>query len=212
MKKVLIVLLCFLIILSTSVGCTSQEPCDLDKYVHLDYVSEYNESEHIERIKQRVAKRFDEELENCEIADVYVEIMYAFYDNDPEYFLVEIEYTNEWICTQNGDLTNFKHVIGIIVEDEYFLIGGYYNEFKDGKSSYNYYGYKECKKYFGAGVQAVEKDGELIEIEENTCLKDEIVEYHKTHSVTNIGKVVDENTYYYLMSTNPEHKRNSKKL
>ena len=77
--------------------------CDLDigtrypgqTYKHPDFVTAYTQEEHIQRISERTQTRFSKEIESGEIVNYTVEIVYAFYDNDPEYFLVNLEYAEE---------------------------------------------------------------------------------------------------------------------
>ena len=71
-------------------GCTS------GGYTHPKFKTKYTEEEHVQRITARTEEIFAEEIESGEILNYEVEIVYAFYDNDPEYFLVELEYAEEW--------------------------------------------------------------------------------------------------------------------
>ena len=151
-------------------------------YTHPDFETNYTEEEHIQRISERTAKKFAEELENGTIISYDVEIVYAFYDNDPEYFLVNLEYAEE----QNGSYqtkkeasldpekgefrrfnTKYKHLIGFIEKDIYYWsLMCYYKEFKYGRSCYELWGYEKAKKYYGAGHHGVQTSEGILHIYE----------------------------------------------
>ncbi len=147
-------------------------------YKHSKFKTEYTVEEHIARIEERTKERFEEEIASGELVSYNVDIVYAFYDNDPEYFLVELEYVNEWenLIDENSPeygtyTTKYKHLIGYIEEDNYWTgLPGYSIEFMNGRSAYKLLGCEKSRKYYGGGVQAVERDGELIMIFDNDCL------------------------------------------
>ena len=123
---------------------------------HPIFKTEYTEEEHIARLSARTEERFASEIESGEIVDFEIEIVYAFYDNDPEYFLVTLEYAEEFFIAEEK-ATKYKYTIGIIVQDEYRYcsLEGYINGFKDGPSPYHYLGYENAKKYYGGAKHAV---------------------------------------------------------
>ena len=82
-------------------------------YRHPRFKTKYTIEEHIQRISERTEEKFSWQIAEGIIADYTVDIIYAFYDDDPEYFLVELEYAEE-----------FQGTCTIYVEDE-------------GKSYYN---------------------------------------------------------------------------
>lgn len=166
--------------LGSFVGCT--QPLGGD-YAHPDFSTEYTIEEHVQRIKDRTEEIFQVDMQSGEIVDYSVEIVYAFYDEDPEYFLVEIEYANEWrgvyhtnyprydddTPTEIEYTTRYKHLIGFIENDTYKTgLNGYFGQdkaaFKDGKSCYNLLGFSNNKKYYGASIFAVESNGEILRI------------------------------------------------
>lgn len=164
LRTIVLVLLCFFL-----QGCYYTP---WERYKHPDFVTSYTEAEHIERIKERTETRFSKEIERGEIANYTVEIVYAFYDNDPEYFLVNLEYENDFPAeyATEGTRTKYKHFLGYIENDEYYA--GVYNYsgekgdsmFTEGRNAYEVAGYGEAKKYYGNRIFAVETEGELLKI------------------------------------------------
>ena len=174
-KRVIAVIVCLVIFWLTVFGLVLQGGCyytPWERYKHPDFVTSYTEAEHIERIKERTEARFSKEIESGEIANYTVEIVYAFYDNDPEYFLVNLEYKNDFPVKHKteGTRTKYKHFLGYIENDEYYTgINGYAGEkgdsmFTEGRNAYEVAGYGEAKKYYGNDVFAVEKEGALLKI------------------------------------------------
>ena len=176
-KRVIAVIVCLVIFWLTVFGLVLQRGCyytPWERYKHPDFVTSYTEAEHIERIKERTETRFSKEIESGEIANYTVEIVYAFYDNDPEYFLVNLEYKYPWHkldwVGNPFEQTKYKHFLGYIENDEYYTgINGYSGEkgdsmFTEGRNAYEVAGYGEAKKYYGNDVFAVEKEGALLKI------------------------------------------------
>ncbi len=168
------------VMLGLFVGCT--QPLGGD-YVHPDFSTEYTIDEHVQKIKEKTEEIFQGDIQSGAIVDYSVEIVYAFCDRDPEYFLVEIEYANEWngvyrtnyprydddTPTEIEYTTRYKHLIGFIENDTYKTgLNGYFGKneaaFKDGKSCYALLGYSNNKKYYGASVFGVESNGEILRI------------------------------------------------
>ncbi len=190
-------------------------------YEHPDFVTQYTAEEHVERIRQRTAEKFETEILNGDIVGVNVEIVYAFYDDDPEYFLVELEFYKEWKSFYEANnmeeveyTTKYKHLIGYIHNDKYYAGLKYYDSnsfnnveklygFIDGKSSYSYYGYEDSKKYYGASAQGVLVEDEIIELAYATCLQDGIIESHDHISgQCPAGEVISPSKYEKLMKGN----------
>ena len=170
-------------------GCTIRKGCNSPE--NPEFETEYTIEEHIEILSKRTEKRFAEEFANGEIVNYSIDILYAIYDDDPEYFLIELEFAQEWEGKYKNPYheenqtdeyitykTKNKHFIGFIQNDEYY-IGldlyckkgkDFYNSekeiaadgFLDGKSAYRLYGHEQSKKYYAMGEQAVERDSELI--------------------------------------------------
>lgn len=163
-KRLIICCLSFSLLLS---GCACSNPYIKDVYIHPKFKTDYTIEEHIKRISAKTERNFAEELANSELVSYNVEIVYA-YDGDPEYFLIELEYAEEWesIYMESGVTpisysTKYRHLIGYIRSDKYFRIG----DFREGRSSYRYYGYTDNKKYYnGDGIEAVEKEGQIIKL------------------------------------------------
>ena len=157
MRKKLAILLSFIFIFCA--GCFAEDSSE-EKYgfmvPHPIFKTEYTEEEHIARLSARTEERFATEIESGEIVDFEIEIVYAFYDNDPEYFLVTLEYAEEFFIAEEKT-TKYKYTMGIIVEDEYRYasLSGYMHGFKDGPSPYHYLGYGNAKKYYGWSRHAV---------------------------------------------------------
>lgn len=135
-------------------------------YEHPDFETEYTLEEHMSRIATRTEEKFAEEIVNGEIVNYEVEIVYAFYDHDPEYFLVELEYAKEfeWNYPKADGgfatcLTKYKHLIGYIIEDRYCVGLQDYDEgdgFIGGRSSYELCGFSNSKKYYERLTHGVE--------------------------------------------------------
>lgn len=173
------IIVCF-IVLGSFFGCV--QPIGGD-YVHPDFSTEYTTEEHVQRIEKLTEEIFQGDIQSGAIVDYSVEIVYAFYDEDPEYFLVEIEYAKEWNGTYHTNYprydddtpteieytTRYKHLIGFIENDMYKTgLHGYFGKdeaaFKDGISCYKFLGYSNNKKYYGASIFAVESNGEILRI------------------------------------------------
>lgn len=160
-------------------GC-AVEPMKFGGYSHPDFETKYTEEEHVQRISARTEEKFAEELKNGTLVSYDVEIVYAFYDNDPEYFLVNLEYAEEQagsyqtednpsLDPEKGEYisfyTKYKHIIGFIKEDTYYCsLNDYYREFHYGRNCYELCGYKNAKKYYGCGRHGVKTDEGVLQI------------------------------------------------
>ena len=141
-------------------------------YEHPDYVAVYTPEENKQRIEMRTAEKFSNEIASGEIVSYKVEILHAFYDDDPEYFMVELEYAEEFeseyeniIPTGSGNTketitykTKWKYIIGYIQGRSYQIGLPRYPNYANGRNPYDYLGYLNSKKYYGGGQFAVEKE------------------------------------------------------
>lgn len=181
MKKVLTwILACCLFILSFS-ACACRTNID-GGYTHPVFKTKYTVEEHIERITARAQARFAEDIESGLVVDIFVDIVYAFYDDDPEYFLVEVEWKEEkeyefsfYEKEKNYTfVTKYIHLVGFIRNDVYVygLMKCPYGRrgeknidtYMPGKSPYTICGYRDGKKYYGSGSFAVQTDEGLLRI------------------------------------------------
>ena len=140
-----------------------------------EFETAYTEEQHVQRIMQRTEERFANEIATDKIKDIHVEIVYSYYTEDPEYFLVEIEYNDFFTGSlenpyySDGDslylsyTTNRKHLIGRINKDEY-LIYPWYSTFIDGPSVYSARGYADNRKYIFIYTYSVKSNGEVYDI------------------------------------------------
>ena len=88
MKKILAIILT-LIFCSCLISCNNEEPIAgkrpiYGEYVHPDFETQYTIEEHMERLSKIASKTL--KLKNFKVS-----IVYAFYDFDAEYFLIEYE-------------------------------------------------------------------------------------------------------------------------
>ncbi len=159
---------------TTCVSGCNRENVKTGGYTHPDFTTEYSIEEHIERIKTRTEEKYSAEIASGELLSFEVEILYAFYDNDPEYFMVEFTYATErevkeWDYPQTVYKSKYGHFIGYIQDDIYKIgIINYSGEddlyIMPGRSAYSICGYDNAKKYYGGGVQAVETDEGIMQI------------------------------------------------
>ena len=203
---------CFLILQSCLLFA-----CDLDSgtrhpsqtYKHPDFITQYTQEEHIQRISERTQTRFSNEIESGEIVNYTVEIVYAFYDNDPEYFLVNLEYAEEFEkYSYGGELeykTKYKHFLGFIEDDIYYTgINGYGGKngdamFIDGRNPYEVAGYANAKKYYGNFVFAVQLDNDFLQVF-NMEISEKVEFFSKEEQWTQ--RIIPEMEYETLMKEN----------
>lgn len=210
------ILVAFLFI--SVIGCYDTEI--IGGYTHPEFITNYTIDEHVERIKERTAEKFEQEITSGEIIGVHIEIVHAFYDNDPEYFLVELEFAQEIMnryvyeddkCFEVS--TKYKHVIGFIENDNYYIgLQGYdrtlnnHDEklygFVNGESSYHYYGYMAGKKYYGALVQGVMVENQIMQLADIDCLKKGMIKSHYHSDKCSNGTIINETEYEKLMKGN----------
>ena len=220
-KKILFVCIAFFIFVSIFVSCDSVDPKKVgEREPHPVFETKYSKEEHIERLNIRTEAIFAEEFKKGDIITCNVEILYSFYDDDPEWFLIELEYAEniygnysnpnfEKNDSQSSIIeyeTRNKHLIGYIIADEYYIAFDYGKEFMNGKSSYSVSPYSKCKKYCGAGgaVQGVEIGGQIIYTASSYCehlVQGSTYEYH-IHALDEkcwVGEVISPNLYQGLM-------------
>ncbi len=176
----------------------------------LEFQTAYTKEEHIQRIKAITEERFAKSLKSGRIVHIYVDIVHAFYDDDPEYFLVELEFAENFRYEYEHDEEmgaieqeeRYQHVIGYIENDEYYCAQNKenygYSEFRIGKSAYTYYGYTDAKKYFGAGVQGVACTDGILEVYNGGC--EPIVEMQEKYCGGVETRLIAEETYEDLMN------------
>ena len=218
-KWCILLALCFTLLFA---GCNGG-------YRHPKFKTKYTIEEHIQKISKRTEEIFAEEITNGNIANYTIEIIYAFYDEDPEYFLVELEYAEEWESQyENPDFqygekpqyikysTKNKHFIGFIENDEYYTGLPCYDSgasdikqdcFMDGKSGYALCAFPQNKKYYGAGIQGVQVGEQIIICAHTDCFQYGNTEFHQheTKDVSDIcmiGKTVDVKSYKGYMNGN----------
>ena len=153
-------------------------------FEHPTFKTNYTKEEHIERITARTEEILAEEIANGEVEEIFVDIVYAFYDDDPEYFLVEVEFKEEkeyefefsfYEKEKNYTfITKYIHLVGFIRRDVYLygLMKCPYGRrgeknidtYMPGKSPYTICGYRDEKKYYGSGSFAVQTDEGLLRI------------------------------------------------
>ena len=172
-KKTLVVFIAILCLLScfNFASCNeNQQQMQIPKFT-----TQYTEQEHVQRIEQyfREYLRKGHVINRGEIKDIYVEILYSYHTHDPEYALIEIEYTQPFSRSFDKDgeksyTTKYRHTYVRITNDNYYVAcSEYSNSFetcKDGQSVYTVLGYKNNKKYFGDLWRSVEIDGQITDI------------------------------------------------
>ena len=152
-------------------GCkSSEERYSEDRYIDFLFETAFTEEEHIQRIRERTNEKLAEDIEKGIIDTIDVEIVYSFWTEDPEYFLVEVKY-NQWIegywpkgsRDKQKYHTKDRYFFGMIYKDAYIGLHET-TDFQDGKSIYEVRGYSSNKKYYGNSVFAVEQDGKIYQI------------------------------------------------
>ena len=149
------------------VDCITNCAYRKQEYSHPDYKYTYAEEYHIENLKARTNEIFKEEIESGEIIKIEVEIVYAFYDEDPEYFLITLEYEKEFEVEISQQIykTKYKHLMGFHqgTGQYYYGVENYtnYNEYgyRYGESPYHYLGYEDSKKYYGTYNFGIDENG-----------------------------------------------------
>ncbi len=192
---------------------------------HPDFKTAYSQEEHIRRIEERTEAIFAEEIADETLVSYEVEILHSFYDDDPEYFLVEVEYAEECIVgaydnpnysqtTENQEqpfiryTTKYQHLIGFIISDEYYITKKNAREvFMNGRSGYALCEYPDNKKYCGGGTwkQGVEVDGQIVLTATTDCIRlhnGSSYEFHRHYKDEKcpVGEVIPTTQYKALMN------------
>lgn len=201
MRNVFLIIIGLMLVLCT--GCrTGKEPSDTSDflYKHPEFNCPYTEEENIRNIKTRTEEIFRQELNTGLIVDYTVDILYAF-DDDPEYFLIELTYKEGYLG--NAQKT-YAHCIGYIQNKEYYVgltcyefdyapIQSMSEVFRDGKSGYALYASPEEKRYYYNGLQAVKRSGEIVGVEDFWC--NESTHEHNNDSYCRVGKIIPKEKY-----------------
>ncbi len=138
-----------------------------------EYETQYTEEEHIERITARTEENLAEDITSDKIEKIEVEIVYSLYTKDPEYFLIEVEYKQEftgyWSSSNIPYSTKHKHFFGMIYCDNYIKTP-HMDDFIDGQSIYRARGYKNNVKYHSSFCFAIEEGDKLYQLFPETGL------------------------------------------
>ncbi|MBR6737006.1 MAG: hypothetical protein IKL82_01410 [Clostridia bacterium] len=136
-------------------------------YTHPTYTSEYTSQQHIERIKNVYLNKSEAKNGTWIINDINVEIINSFYDNDPEYFIVEMDIRIGKIIEGYFKYRDAYLVIfGFIWNDEYYY--GYTLK----SNPYKVCGYEDNKKFVSNYTFGIEEDGKVYKIAEVKLLAD----------------------------------------
>lgn len=152
-----------------------------------EFVTEYSEEEHLERVKAIV----DKKTPNRTVLDIKTEILYAYYRGTPEYVLITVELSEEIsgeIYGPSGGKypydTKYLYAVVRIYEDEYYdthikrgtstMDDGqlpYWlseeSSFVLGANPYQVCGYgEENKKYYMNECFAIERNGKIMKFYE----------------------------------------------
>ena len=135
--------------------------------LEFEFETAFTKEEHIQKIQTRTEEIFAEDIASEKIEKIYVGIVYSFYTEDPEYFLVEITYKNLFYGYQEHHnisyKTRYKTYLGMIYYDQYIDTLAT-DDFVDGPSVYKARGYGNSKKYFGFSTCGVEENGRIMQI------------------------------------------------
>lgn len=157
---------------------------------HSEFSTSYTEKQHIDSITASTMEIFQEELKDDELVDIQVDIIYSINGNNPQFFVVELEFAEDWewfypkpeYLRESNDAndvyyqTKYKHLIGLIANDEYYnCVSGYYVEsdskasFMDGRSPYSLIDYPDGKKYLGGYYRGVDTSEGILLFDNADC-------------------------------------------
>ena len=166
MKKRIASFICFFLSTCFFSACTPPPGA----FNHPDFSTKYTKEEHVERIKVRVEEANAESIKSGYLLSYEVHILYAFYDGDPEYFLIEYFFREDrkiWNNRLSTYIYNpYHYTIGFIKNDTYYTALPYYGGI--GMSPYRKLGYTggiEHLKLYGKGVCGVVQDGNCVLID-----------------------------------------------
>ena len=188
------VLIVVLFCLMSFSSCNNSSPRLGSNYEHPTFKTKYTEEEHIERIRERVEEHYALRIERGDIRRIDVYILHAYYDHDPEYFLIEFDgygvggFYDGWNSHYNEYLEK-GHLIGIIINDEYNIgLWPYPNKLinsngtiesnpsdgalelipRAGESPYKRLGLLDKKKYYGGSVYGfLNEEGKIQSVEKS---------------------------------------------
>lgn len=177
---------------------------------HIVYNCPYTEEENIRNIKTRTEEIFRQELNTGLIVDYTVDILYAF-DDDPEYFLIELTYKKGYL---GNDQETYAHCIGYIQYTQYYVDLDFYEldtpiqssivdvkeTFRQGQSGYTLYASPEEKRYYYNGLHCVRRDGEIVVVQDLRCGAN--THEHVENSDCRVGEIIPKEKYEYYLMTN----------
>lgn len=198
--KIVVLIFVILLTLVWYYSCVYNEP--EGRFIPREWKTKYTKEEHIDRIRDISISIFQKEFDNDEIEDLFVDVVYSFKEENPEYFLVEVKFKKEFTIELKKTgyyydtikhTSNYIHFLGYIYNDTYTAT--YYSEgFNFGKSSYTFFGYREAKKYYGDTSQAVFNGNDIILL--HRCSDVSVPEMHSLFHTDSqnckIGEVVKE--------------------
>lgn len=198
--------------------CIEKRHATVNRGSFPEFQTKYTEEEHIQRIKERTKLRYKKWIVSGLLVDFSVYIVNAVYDDDPEFFLVELEFSDYYGETVTREYVNEQgtldyeeleiysknaHFLGSIINDEYYSIPAY-GSFRYGKSSYALRGYLNEKKYYGNSCEFVKIDGKMTQIGHIYSINVEGLKNYwrigqefgnvDNHQCDN-GRIIDENDY-----------------
>ena len=172
------------------------DPSNYPEYPN--YQSAYTEEEHVQKLTERTMEGLiwkkitgnyfgDTFGNNIKLSAVEVEIVYAFYDYDPEFFVMDLTFENKMGAGYGGELTNEGYLLGYILNDEYYLL-----QYDEGKNPWDAAGYQDYKKYFGSGYYAVKIDEKMTAF------------FRRYYSTNGFGTTRKEENIHEVLNANTE--------
>ena len=148
---------------------------------HAEFATQYTEEEHIERLTQIVDYYIEKYWwrTGSEVTERKIEILYSFYDGDPEYFMITykvdpyIKYTNTpygnnfYRCPETLSRRSTYFELGTIIYDNYKLIpiaGTHRTASMQWGNIFEVLGYENSKKYYGNNCFGVENENGDVEL------------------------------------------------
>ena len=157
-------------------------------YIPPKFKTKYTIEEHTQKITEITADIFVADMYNDIVKDFSVDIVYSIGRNNPEYFVIEVEYNKYFPYSLNDEYshtTSYKHIMGFIEEDTYYVLHSFYKPGYDfakdcfvlGQSPYSLSEYSKSKKYFDyyneiySGVYGVQLNDDILQIASTRCLR-----------------------------------------
>ncbi len=160
--KILSLILSTIFLLCTFFACELPKITG-DKIEGPEPSTTYTEEEQVERILKRTEEKFARDIETGKLIDIHVEIVYSF-DNKPKFFLVQLYYEPIRAQYEEQAGADYAYIIGYMHYDKLRTGLPYYDDFIKSRNPYLLAGYENYKKYYGGGVHAIEKNGQMIQI------------------------------------------------